>query len=99
VNIRSLTKGLNYLREVESKRQTYYIFQSPKQYLLMTFKDDGKTGNFSLVDSDAVDYVFSKTRGKQNLTVTEVRKHSRKPNYTASQFDPLKIMYILVLCH
>ena len=37
---------MNYLREVESKRQTYYIFQSPKQYLLMTFKDNREGPNF-----------------------------------------------------
>ncbi len=95
MNLRNLVKRMVFLNEVESKRQTYYICKAGRQYMLMTFKEDGRSGNFSIIDEDSVDYIYSKTSGKANLTIEKIKKLSKKPNVTSKHFDPHKIMYVL----
>lgn len=96
MNINYLFRGLNYLNEVSSIKQTYYVFQHATHFIVLTLKTDGKTGNFSIVEKAAVEYVFSKIKGKKNITKNDIKKYSKKPNYTGTDFDVLNIMYILV---
>lgn len=95
MNFRNLTRGLQYLKEVESKKQTYYILQSQKQYLLMSLQTETK-GNFTIVEAAAVNYVFQKVKGKKNITANDIIKISRKPNFIYNNFDALNIAYVLV---
>lgn len=91
-----MLSGLEYIGEVESKKQTYYIFGSPKKIFLFTFRENGESGNYSIIDPKAVEYVFQKMRGKTAQTANDIRKASKKPDLTKSSFAVLNIMYVLI---
>ena len=97
MNVSSLTSGLLYRGEVEAKRQTYYIFEGKRHFLVMSFSRSKKNaGNFNVVDAGAAQYVQRRFAGKQALTARDLCKASRKPQYIGSQLDALNVLYILV---
>lgn len=52
MKITQLSKGLNYVGEAVGKRQTYYVFEAGKDYLVFSFRDkDLKSGNFNVVSA------------------------------------------------
>jgi hypothetical protein len=98
VNIRSLTRGpLSYQGEVEGKRQTYYVFEAGRYYLIMSLsRSKPNAGNFNVVDVDGAAYVARRFAGRKGITATEVAKASRTPKGGATPLEALNILYVLV---
>ena len=97
MNMRALLGELKYLDEVESKRQTYYVFEGRKNFVLMTFsRNKVGAGNFTVVDKAAVEYVASRFAGKQGITSNDIVQASRKPQYIRSALDALNIVYAMI---
>jgi hypothetical protein len=97
MNIRSLTTGLQYRGEAEGKRQTYYVFEGKRQYMVMSFsRSKANAGNFNVVDVEAVEYVVRRFGGQQAITTKAIYNASRKPHLVGSSLAALNILYVLV---
>ncbi len=97
MDIRSLTSGLSYRGEVEAKRQTYYVFEGKKSFFVLSFsRSKHNAGNFNIVDVEAVRYAAKLFGDKKGITSKQVVKSSRKPQYIATTFDALNVLYVLV---
>lgn len=97
MDIRSLTSRLEYRGEVRGKRQTYYVFESRRQYLVMSFsRTKPKAGNFNVVATEAVEYVARRFGGKQGITAKEVHKATRRPRLVGNALTALNVLYVLV---
>jgi hypothetical protein len=97
MNIRAFAGALKYVGEVESKRQTYYIFEGPKAFVLMTFsRSRTNSGNFNVVEKAAVNYIVSQLGGGHAVTSNDLVAKSRKPQYVRDALDALNILYVLV---
>jgi hypothetical protein len=97
MNIRSLTSGLLYRGEVGAVRQTYYIFEGKKHFFILSFsRKKPNTGNFNIVDTDAVTYVSKVFSGKRGITSKEIAKGSKKPQHVSDALKALNILYAMV---
>ncbi|MBI5034554.1 MAG: hypothetical protein HZB51_28865 [Chloroflexi bacterium] len=97
MNVKNLTKGLKYKGEAEGKRQTYYVFEGSGYYFVISFKkNDPNTGNFNVVESDAVEYVLKKFSGSNGITAKDVFKASSKTRYFYGDLEALNVLYVLV---
>ena len=69
MNIRSLAKGLQYCGVAAGKRQTYYVFESGRGYVVMSASRTKRaSGYFNLVSRDAVNRIRKSYAGKQDVT-------------------------------
>ena len=97
MNIRSLSAGLSFRGKVDGQRQSYYVFEGPKLYLIFSFsRSKPKAGDFNAVDLEAVKYVGRLIKGRQGVTSQSLVKRSRKPKYIGSALEALNILYVLV---
>jgi hypothetical protein len=98
VNIRSLTKEpLSYQGEVEGKRQTYYVFEAGRYYLIMSLsRSKPNAGNFNVVDVDGAAHVARRFAGRKGVTANEVAKASRGPQRGTTPLEALNTLYVLV---
>ena len=97
MNLRSLTQGLSYVGEVPAKRQTYYVFEGKKYFLVMSqSRAKRNAGNFNVVRADAVEYVAQRFERKKKVTSTDVARASRKPRLVSTSLDALNVLYVLV---
>jgi hypothetical protein len=80
--------------EVVASRRTYIVFEGPKYYLVATLSNP-LSGNFTLVDKRAVEYVRRRFGGKKDLTSGELLRRMKKPNFVRDRFGALYILYIL----
>ena len=96
MNVKKLVQGLAYLGDVDGKRQTYYVFQGDGFYLVLSFsKTKPKAGNFNIVDSEAVEYVRNRFRGKKAVTANDVVARSRRSSHARTSLIALNILYVL----
>ena len=78
VNIRSLATGLKFCGEAVGKRQTYYVFESGRAYVVMSSSRTKRaSGYFNLVSRDAVDRIRKSYAGKQDVTAKQLATRSR----------------------
>jgi hypothetical protein len=97
MNIRSLTTGLRYRGKVKGKKQTYYIFEGRKYFLVMSFSPTKvNAGNFNLVDVKTAAAVRQRFSGQQNLTSKQLAQHPRKPKSIGDTLQALNVLYVLV---
>ena len=95
MNIRNLTKGLQYRGEVEARRQTYFVFEGERHYFVMSLSRSKRhAGNFNIVDARAVDDVARKFAGRKKVTSTKVA--ARKPRGIANSLEALNVLYVLI---
>jgi hypothetical protein len=96
VNIRSLGKGLKYCGEAAGKRQTYYVFESGKGFVVMSASRSKRaSGYFNLVSRDAVERIRRNYAGKQDVTAKQLATRSRGPG-VRDALQALNILYVLV---
>jgi hypothetical protein len=96
MNPKKTLLDLTFVGEVSSKRQTYYVYESSKWYLLMTVSRSKQNSfNFNLVAKDAVIYVKSIFSGRRKISTADVAKESKKPIFVKNAFDALNILYAL----
>jgi len=97
MNVRSLVKGLKYRGEAEGKRQTYYVFEGSGYFFVISFrKTDADSGNFNVIESDAVQYVQRKFAGEKGITAQDLYNRSNKTRHFGSELDALNTLYVLV---
>jgi hypothetical protein len=96
VNIRSLAKGLKYCGEAVGKRQTYFIFESGRAYVVMSSSRTKRaSGYFNLVSRDAVERIRKSYAGKQDVTAKQLATRSRGAG-VRDALQALNILYVLV---
>ena len=96
MNIRNLATGLKYCGEASGKKQTYYIFESGKAYVVMSASRSKRaSGYFNLVSRDAVARVRKSYAGRQDVTARQLATRSRGSGIRDA-LQALNILYVLV---
>lgn len=96
MNIRSLAKGLKYCGVAAGKRQTYYIFESGKAYVVMSASRTKRaSGYFNLVSRPAVERIRRSYAGRQDVTAKQLAARSRGAG-VRDALQALNILYALV---
>jgi hypothetical protein len=97
LNVKMLTRGLQFHGEVDGKRQHYYVLSSPRQYFVMSLSTSKRgAGNFNLVATAAVEQIYRRLRGRRGLTAKQVFTRSRNKRVIPSALVALNILYVLV---
>ncbi len=101
-NPSQLLKNLQYVGEAPSKKRTYYVYQNVKGYFHLSSNKE-TTFNITLVDRKSVEWIYSKFKGKQEITVNDILPKAKKANAilgrlegTEGRFRILSILYVLV---
>ena len=96
MQVKSLMSMMQFKGEVASKRQIYYLFESKKGYVLFSLSSPN-TGNFSVVDPDAVHSAEKIFAGKRGITRKTFEEHPKMTRLIKKgSFDALLILYVLV---
>lgn len=96
MNIRQLLSDLTYQGEVEGVRQTYYVFQGQRHFLVLSFKrSDPSAGNLNIIESDSVAYAATKFRGVRGVTSKQLFEESKRTSHFRDRFVALNVLYIL----
>lgn len=96
MNIKSLAKGLQYRGQARGKRQTYYVFESGKGYVVMSASRTKRaSGYFNLVSRAAVDRIRRSYAGKQDVTAKALAARSRGAG-VRDALQALNVLYVLV---
>lgn len=96
MNPKKVLSNLTFIGEVVSKRQTYYVYENAKEYVLMTVNRSKENSfNFNLVSKEAAAYIKSAFGGRQKISTSDIAKESKKPVFIKSAFDALNILYAL----
>jgi hypothetical protein len=96
MNIRSLARGLRYCGTATGKRQTYYVFESGKGYVVMSASRTKRaSGYFNLVSRSAVERVRRSYAGKQDVTAKALAARSRGAGMSGA-LQALNVLYVLV---
>ncbi len=97
MKVREVLSELRYVGEAAGVRQTYYVFQGPGHYLLLSFKkDDPEAGNFNVIEADAVAYAADRYRGVKGLTAKQLFDESKRTRHFRDRFVALNVLYVLV---
>lgn len=97
MNVRSLVQGLSYRGRADGKRQTYYVFEGDELFLVLSFsKTKPKAGNFNVVQTDAVEYVYDRFAGAKAVTSRDVAQRSRRSRHVPTTLAALNVLYVLV---
>src|SRR5439155_11742928 len=83
-----------FVAEVVADRQTYYVLDGKKHYVLINFSAQ-RTGYLNLIDKRAVDYVQKRFGGQKNLTATALADRVTKRQFVRDRLDALRILYVL----
>jgi hypothetical protein len=83
-----------YVGEVVSDRQTYFVLDATKVYVLLNFSA-ARTGYLNLIDKRAVQYVQKRFGGEKNLTATALAARVRSGTFVRDRLDALRILYVL----
>src|SRR5882672_9566378 len=97
LNVRSLTKGMEFHGEVQGKRQHYYVLSSAQQYFVMSLSGTKRAaGYFNLVSRVLVDRLYRRLRGQQGVTAKRVYLRTRNRRAVPSHLAALNVLYVLV---
>jgi len=83
-----------FVGEVASDRQTYFVLDATKSYVLLNFST-GRTGYLNLIDKRAVQYVQKRFGGQKNLTATALAERVKSGSFVRDRLDALRILYVL----
>jgi hypothetical protein len=96
MNIKRLAQGLTYLDKVDGKRQTYHVFRGHDYFLVLSFsKTKPRAGNFNIVESEAVDYVLRRFRGKKAVTSNDIVAKAKRSRHIPNPLAALNVLYVL----
>ncbi len=93
MNVRSLFRDLRYRGQVKGDRRTYYAFESPSGYLLVSLNRQGGF-NVNPVDREAVEVIAKRFRG-QRVTRKILVTRARRPDLFGKGFAPLNALYVM----
>ena len=89
---RRILRNLDYVNEVEAKRQTYYVFEGSQFYALLTKGRSKNSYHVNTVPAETVKHLRKAYGGRQKLTVTQVMSKSRR---FSDRFATLSALYVL----
>ena len=96
MDIRNLAAGLKYCGEAIGKKQTYQVFESRKQFVVMSqARTKPNAGYFNLVSKAAVEHVRRGYAGRQDVTAKQLATRSRTA-HVKNPLQALNILYVLV---
>lgn len=96
MNIRKLARGLKYCGEAAGKKQTYQVFESGGQYVVMSqARTKPNAGYFNLVSRSAVEHVRRGYAGRQDVTAKQLATRSRS-RHVRGALQALNMLYVLV---
>lgn len=97
MNAREALTGLEYIGGAEGLRQTYEIFRGRKHYLVgSTSKTKRRSGNFNVVEAEAVEAARESFAGQKGITSRDVRQRLARRGIKLETLEALNILYILV---
>jgi len=100
MKVDALLSDLAYRGEASGMRQTYYVFQGPQNYLVLSFsRTKPQSGYFNIVDAEAVEYVHKRFAGEKGLTSKLLRQRCTRPEYIKTALEALNILYVLTATH
>jgi hypothetical protein len=97
MNPKKLLQNLSFIKEVTSKRQTYYVYAGETEYLLLTASTNEyryNSFNISAIPRELPEHVARVFRGRK-VTAAQVLKLSHKPALMKTSFDALNTLYAL----
>lgn len=96
---RSVLEGLKYVGEVESSRQTYFVYKGGDHYVLLSASmSRERSGNIGIVKAEAADYVWKLFAGQTGVTKNDVVKRAKRPTLIHNDWDALNTLYVLCAC-
>jgi hypothetical protein len=99
MNLKTIQQGLKYRGRVTGVRQTYYVFETKKDYFVLSFaraKARKGSGYFSVVSQNAVAFVQARAGGRSGVTAKAVFAAARRTRHVPTGLVALNILYILV---
>ncbi len=97
MNAREALTGLEHLGGAEGLRQTYEVFRGKKHYLVGSLsKTKRRSGNFNVVDADAVEATRAAFAGQMGVTSRDVRQRLARKGIKVETLEGLNILYILM---
>lgn len=92
----SFEQGISYLGRVDAVRQTYYVFEAADAHVIFSLsKQKINSGNFNLVSKRAVDYVYRRFEGYEEVTAKDVVKRAERTKHAPNTLAALSILYVL----
>jgi hypothetical protein len=96
MNPKNILLNLSFIKEVPARTQTYYVYESEKQFILMTVSKRRKNGyNFNTVSKAAVKYVENRFAGKRAVTSTAIISGSNRPEFITNPLEALNLLYAM----
>jgi len=97
MTVNGLLSNLQYRGEAVGLRQTYHVFEGSHHFFVLSFsRTKSDSGNFNIVEAEALNYVRAKFAGEMGLTAKELHNRCRRPQYVKTPLEALNILYILV---
>jgi hypothetical protein len=97
LNIKSLFHAIKFVGITESVRSKYYVYQSPDAFILIVAsKKQVNSGNFNIIEKDAVMWTWKKLAGKKSISVTDAKVVIGKSKKYNTPFDVHATLYVLV---
>ena len=94
MKMESMLADLEYLREVNARRKTYFVYRGPKHYLVSSFKSRN-AGYFMVVSRESVDALARRFAGR-TVTNPELSANKVIARQFSERFQILNALYALV---
>lgn len=93
MKVDALLSELTYRGEATGLRQTYYLFERKRRYLVLSFsRTKLNAGYFNIVDAEAVDYVYKRFADEKWLTSKALHQRCSKPEHIKAPLEALNIL-------
>lgn len=100
MKVDALLSELTYRGEATGLRQTYYLFEGKRRYLVLSFsRTKLNAGYFNIVDAEAVDYVHKRFAAEKGLTSKALHQRCSKPEHIKAPLVALSFLYVLTAMH
>jgi hypothetical protein len=71
---------VTYIDDIHSKRQTYFIYKTKKNYLVLSFKNE-TYGYVNLVDFKLIESIRLKFKGQKGITSADIFNYIKSKSY------------------
>lgn len=97
MNAKDALSDLEYVGGAEGLKQTYEVFRGKRHYLVGSMsRAKRRSGNFNLVDTDAVEGAIDSFAGSQGITSKDVRQRLQRRGFSIETLEALNVLYVLV---
>jgi hypothetical protein len=97
MNAREALTGLEYIGGAEGLRQTYEVFRGKRHYLVGSMsRTKRRSGNFNLVQAEAVEAARAAFAGQMGITSRDVRDRLARRGIKVETLEALNLLYVLV---